>query len=769
MEMNTRLQVEHPVTELVTGIDLVEWQVRVAAGERLPFTQEDIRLTGHAIEARVYAEDPGREFLPTGGQVRTLSEPAGPGVRVDSGLRAGTVVGSDYDPMLSKVIAHAATREQAVAGLDRALAQTSVLGVQTNIAFLRRLLADDDVRRGHLDTSLLDRIAAEYQPDDAPDAAFLAAAAHRWLARWQDADPGDLWSRPDGWRVGDRAPSRFRLSCGDRTTEVTLDRRSRKQPPRPSITAQPITWNAPPASGGIALTIDGLRRVCPAATAADTVWVHVDGETYPIRLAPEERRRTDAGQDAVAVITSPMPGSVVAVHVEDGQHASRGEPIAAVEAMKMEHVLKAPIDGVVEILVKVGDQVGVDQPLARLRAPGEGEDEDRRKRNRRRTRMSLLGELPDEYTDLAKTVRDFAVNVVAPVAAQHDAQHTFPYEVVAGMADMGLFGLPFPEEYGGMGGDYFALCLALEELGKVDQSVAITLEAGVSLGAMPVYRFGTEQQKQEWLPRLASGSALGAFGLTEAGAGSDAGGTRTTAVADGDEWVINGSKQFITNSGTDITALITATAVTDRVDGRPKISSFLIPAGTDGLIVEPAYDKVGWNASDTHPLTFTDVRIPRENLLGEPGRGYANFLRILDEGRIAIAALAVGAAQGCVDECVRYAGERQAFGRPIGSNQAIAFKIARMETRAHVARQAYYHAAALLLAGKPFKKEAAIAKLVGSEAAMDNARDATQIFGGYGFMNEFPVARHYRDSKILEIGEGTTEVQLMLIAREVGL
>jgi alkylation response protein AidB-like acyl-CoA dehydrogenase len=382
---------------------------------------------------------------------------------------------------------------------------------------------------------------------------------------------------------------------------------------------------------------------------------------------------------------------------------------------------------------------------------------------------SLLGQLPDEYSELAKTVRDFAVNVVAPVAADHDAHHTFPYEVVKGMAGMGLFGLPFPEEYGGMGGDYFALCLALEELGKVDQSVAITLEAGVSLGTMPVYRFGNEKQKQEWLPRLASGEALGAFGLTEAGAGSDAGGTRTTAAADGDQWVINGSKQFITNSGTDITILITATAVTDRVDGKPKISSFLIPAGTKGLIVEPAYDKVGWNASDTHPLTFTDVRIPRENLLGEPGRGYANFLRILDEGRIAIAALAVGAAQGCVDECVRYAGERQAFGRSIGSNQAIAFKIARMETRAHVARQAYYHAAALMLAGKPFKKEAAIAKLVGSEAAMDNARDATQIFGGYGFMNEFPVARHYRDSKILEIGEGTTEVQLMLIAREVGL
>ena len=372
MEMNTRLQVEHPVTELVTGIDLVEWQVRVAAGERLPFTQEDIRLTGHAIEARVYAEDPGREFLPTGGRVLALIEPAGPGVRVDSGLRTGTVVGSDYDPMLSKVIVHAGPREQAVAGLDRALAQTSVLGVQTNIAFLRRLLADDDVRRGRLDTSLLDRIAAEYTPADAPDAAYLAAAAHAWLARWQDADPGDLWSRPDGWRVGDRAPSRFRLSCGDRTTEVTLT----GSPTAASATVGSASHQleCAPVSGGIAITIDGLRRVCPAVAAADTRWVHVDGETYLIRLAPEERRRSDAAQDAVAVITSPMPGSVVAVLVEDGQHAERGAPLLAVEAMKMEHVLKAPIDGDVEVLVKVGDQVGVDQPLARLRAPGEDEN-----------------------------------------------------------------------------------------------------------------------------------------------------------------------------------------------------------------------------------------------------------------------------------------------------------------------------------------------------------------------------------------------------------
>ncbi len=380
------------------------------------------------------------------------------------------------------------------------------------------------------------------------------------------------------------------------------------------------------------------------------------------------------------------------------------------------------------------------------------------------------GALPDEYQQLAKTVADFAKTVVAPVAAEHDANHTFPYEVVAGMADMGLFGLPFPEEYGGMGGDYFALCLALEELGKVDQSVAITLEAGVSLGAMPIYRFGNEAQKQEWLPQLTSGKSLAAFGLTEPGAGSDAGGTKTTAKFDSGEWIITGNKQFITNSGTDITKLVTVTAVTGVKDGGKKeISTILVPTTTPGFTAEPAYNKVGWNASDTHPLTFADVRVPEENLLGERGRGYANFLRILDEGRIAISALSVGAAQGCVDESIKYAKEREAFGRPIGHNQAIAFKIARMEARAHVARTAYYDAAALMLSGKPFKKQASIAKLISSEAAMDNARDATQIHGGYGFMNEYAVARHYRDSKILEIGEGTTEVQLMLIAREAGL
>ncbi|RAN75893.1 acyl-CoA dehydrogenase [Bacillus sp. SRB_336] len=383
-------------------------------------------------------------------------------------------------------------------------------------------------------------------------------------------------------------------------------------------------------------------------------------------------------------------------------------------------------------------------------------------------------ELSDEYQDLSDTVRDFADNVVAPVSARHDEEHSFPYEIVKQMGDMGLFGLPFPEEYGGMGGDYFALALALEQLGRVDQSVAITLEAGVSLGAMPVYRFGTEAQKQQWLPSLASGEALAGFGLTEPDAGSDAGGTTTRARLEGGEWILDGHKQFITNSGTDITSFVTMTAVTgtsQRANGslKKEISTILVPNGTPGFTVEKPYNKVGWNASDTHPLTLVDVHVPEENLIGVRGRGYANFLSILDEGRIAIAALATGAAQGCVDEAVKYAKERTAFGHNIGHFQGMSFKIARMQTRAHTARLAYYDAAARMLAGKPFKTEAAIAKMVASEAAMDNARDATQVFGGYGFINEFSVARHYRDSKILEIGEGTTEVQLMLIARELGL
>ncbi|MBL7495679.1 acyl-CoA dehydrogenase family protein [Frankia sp. CNm7] len=378
--------------------------------------------------------------------------------------------------------------------------------------------------------------------------------------------------------------------------------------------------------------------------------------------------------------------------------------------------------------------------------------------------------LTDEQEALRATVEEFAREVVAPVAAHHDETKTFPYAVVAQMADLGLFGLPYPEEYGGQGGDYFLLCLAIEELARADSSVAITLEAGVGLGSMPIYRFGSETQKKEWLPLLASGQALGAFGLTEPGAGSDAGGTRTTARLEDGEWVINGSKAFITNSGTDITRLVTVTAVTGRPEGgKPEISTIIVPAGTPGFTAEPAYSKVGWHASDTHPLSFDDCRVPEANLLGERGRGYANFLRILDEGRIAISALSVGLAQACVDESVKYAKERQAFGSPIGAYQAIQFKIAEMEARTHVARTAYYDAASRMLAGVAFKKEAAIAKLFSSEAAVTNAREATQIHGGYGFMNEYPVARHWRDSKILEIGEGTSEVQKMLIARHLGL
>ncbi|MEU4333097.1 acyl-CoA dehydrogenase family protein [Micromonospora lupini] len=378
--------------------------------------------------------------------------------------------------------------------------------------------------------------------------------------------------------------------------------------------------------------------------------------------------------------------------------------------------------------------------------------------------------LTDEQTALRESVRDFAREVVAPVIAEHYEQHTFPYEVIRQMGKMGLFGLPFGEEHGGMGGDYFALCLALEELARVDSSVAITLEAAVSLGAMPIYRFGTEEQKATWLPKLLSGEALAGFGLTEPGTGSDAAGTQTRAVLDGDEWVINGSKAFITNSGTDLTVLVTVTAVTGtNADGSKELSTIIVPTGTPGFTVAPGYSKVGWTASDTHELTFDDCRVPAANLLGARGRGFAQFLRILDEGRIAIAALAVGLAQGCVDESIRYAQERQAFGRPIGANQAIQFKIADMELKAHTARLAYYDAAARMLAGEPFKRQAAIAKLHASTIAVDNAREATQIHGGYGFMNEYPVARFWRDSKILEIGEGTSEVQRMIIARDLGL
>jgi short-chain 2-methylacyl-CoA dehydrogenase len=378
--------------------------------------------------------------------------------------------------------------------------------------------------------------------------------------------------------------------------------------------------------------------------------------------------------------------------------------------------------------------------------------------------------LPAEYEDLRKAVEAFAREEVAPDIGDYYERHAFPYPIVAAMGRMGLFGLPYPSEYGGMDGDYLALCISLEELARVDSSVAITLEAGVSLGSMPVFRFGTEEQKERWLPELCRGERLAAFGLTEPDGGSDAGAVSTRAGQDAGSWVLNGAKSFITNSGTDITSLITVMAVTGRdAEGKNELSTVLVPAGNAGLTVEPAYSKVGWCASDTHGLVFDNCRVPRENLLGERGRGYAQFLRILDEGRIAIAALSTGLAQGCVDECLRYVGERSAFGRKIGAYQAIQFKIADMEARAHVARLAWRHAAGLLLAGKPFKKEAAIAKLTASETAMANAREAAQIFGGYGFMNEYPVGRFYRDAKILEIGEGTSEVQRLLIARSLNL
>ncbi len=382
--------------------------------------------------------------------------------------------------------------------------------------------------------------------------------------------------------------------------------------------------------------------------------------------------------------------------------------------------------------------------------------------------LSAYGLSDDQY-ELAAMVRAFADEVVAPQAYEADRTKTLPLPVVAQMGEMGLFGLPFPEEVGGQGGDYLTLGLAIEALARVDQSIAITLEAGVSLGAMPVFRFGTAEQRAEFLPDLLTGRALAGFGLTEPEAGSDAGATRTTARLDGGDWVIDGAKQFITNSGTAITRFVTVTAVTGEQDGRKEISTIIVPSGTPGFTVGPAYDKVGWHASDTHPLSFASARVPEANLLGARGRGFSHFLHILDEGRIAIAALSTGAAEGCLEAAIDYARSRRVFGEPLAGRQAIQFQIARMQLRVHNARLAWLHAARLRDAGEPFKTAAAIAKLTASDAAMDNARDATQIFGGNGFMNEYPVARHYRDSKILEIGEGTTEVQLLVIARALGL
>jgi short/branched chain acyl-CoA dehydrogenase len=384
-------------------------------------------------------------------------------------------------------------------------------------------------------------------------------------------------------------------------------------------------------------------------------------------------------------------------------------------------------------------------------------------------------ELSPEHETFRKSVREFALGEIAPHAAQWDKDHHFPVDVVQKMGDLGLMGLNAPEEYGGMGddGDFTSLCVAIEEVGRVDQSMGITLEAAVGLGINPILTFGTEEQKQQWLPDLVAGRTLAGFGLTEPGAGSDAGATRTKADLVDGEWVVNGAKQFITNSGSSITSLVTVTARTGtREDGRPQVSTIIVPAGTPGFTAEPAYDKLGWHASDTHPLTFEDARVPEANLLGERGRGFAQFLATLDDGRVAIAALAVGCIQACLDLSVQYAGQRTTFGRPIGAKQGVAFQVADLEVMLEASRMLTYRAAAMKDGGRPmkeFKQSAAIAKLYATESAVTATRIATQVFGGYGFMEEYPVARFYRDAKVLEIGEGTSEVQRMLIARGRGL
>lgn len=382
-------------------------------------------------------------------------------------------------------------------------------------------------------------------------------------------------------------------------------------------------------------------------------------------------------------------------------------------------------------------------------------------------------ELSREHEDFRRVVRDFANEHIAPHVAAWDRDHHFPVDTVRAMGDLGLFGLTTPAEYGGSGADFTSLCVAIEELGRVDQSLGITLEAGVGLGINPILTFGSTEQKQRWLPDLAAGRALAGFGLTEPGAGSDAGATATRAELDGDEWVVSGSKQFITNSGSAITSLVTVTARTGtRDNGSAEVSAIMIPSGTPGFVVEPAYDKLGWNISDTHPLSFDGVRVPRDHLLGERGRGYAQFLATLDDGRVAISALALGLIEACLALCVEYAGERQTFGGPIGRKQGVAFQIADLKVMADASRALTYQAAAMKDAGVDiarFKQAASVAKLYTSEAAVTATRIATQVFGGYGFMEEYPVARFYRDAKILEIGEGTSEVQRMLIARSLGL
>ena len=390
----------------------------------------------------------------------------------------------------------------------------------------------------------------------------------------------------------------------------------------------------------------------------------------------------------------------------------------------------------------------------------------------------MIFELSAEHEAFRRSVREFAEAEIAPHAAEWDRKHHFPSDVVQKMGALGLFGLTAPEEYGGAGlsgeeGGFTSLCLAIEEIGRVDQSMGITLEAAVGLGINPILTFGTDEQKQTWLPDLVSGRRLAGFGLTEPGSGSDAGSTRTKAELVDGQWVINGSKQFITNSGADITSVVTVTARTGtRADGRPEISTIIVPSDTPGFTAEPAYDKLGWHASDTHPLTFTDARVPEANLLGERGRGFAQFLATLDDGRVAIAALAVGCIQACLDMSRQYANERTTFGVPIGQKQGVAFQISDLEVMLRASRLLTYQAAAMKDAGRPakeFKQAAAVAKLYATESAVTATRIATQVFGGYGFVEEYPVARFYRDAKVLEIGEGTSEVQRMLIARGLGL
>jgi short-chain 2-methylacyl-CoA dehydrogenase len=376
----------------------------------------------------------------------------------------------------------------------------------------------------------------------------------------------------------------------------------------------------------------------------------------------------------------------------------------------------------------------------------------------------MMFELSEEHEAFRKVVRDFAEAELGPHVARWDEEHHFPVEAVHAMGDLGLFGLVFPEEWGGGGGDFASLCVAIEEIGRIDQSMGITLSAGVGLGANPIYRFGDEEQKARWLPDLVAGRKLGAFGLTEPDGGSDAGATRTRARLDGDAWVLDGSKAFITNSGTDITSIVTVTARTDE-----GISAFVVPAGTPGLIVEPPYRKLGWHASDTHGLVLDACRVPQDHLLGAPGAGFRNFLSILDDGRVAISALALGSIRACLELSVAHAKERQAFGGPIGRYQAISFALADLEVMVENTRNLVNRAAWLKDQGRPFTREAAIAKLYSTEAAVTATRVATQVFGGAGFIEESPVARFYRDAKILEIGEGTSEIQRLVIARGLGL